>query len=162
MIVINSDRLYLDRAFLSSHYCSSLLCCGRGIVHVIAGSVTIAMRSQQHYIYSSILKIWAGYWSSFSFWVILATRSFKVRSPRTQHRATSSVGHSRSRLFLAPLKTTVKHCFSGTDPDIRLSASDWQPSRTHSTSVTATGWGEDKTRKEMKWKESCNYGLRSK
>lgn len=82
---------------------------------------------------------WAGYWSSFSFWVMLATYSFKVRSPRTQLWASTSQGHTRSRLFLAPLKTTVKHWFSCTDPDRRLSASDLQPSRTHSTSVTATG-----------------------
>lgn len=81
----------------------------------------------------------AGYWSSFSFWVMLATRSFRKRSPRTQRWASSVEEHSRSRLFLAPLKITVKHWFSWTDPDSRLSASDWQPSRTQSTSVTATG-----------------------
>ncbi|TNN85880.1 hypothetical protein EYF80_003724 [Liparis tanakae] len=71
-----------------------------------------------------------------------ATCSLSERSPRTQRRASSSQGHSRSRLFLAPRNTTVKHLLSGTEPDSRLSASDWQPSRTHSTSATATGGGE--------------------
>lgn len=70
---------------------------------------------------------------------MLATYSFKARSPRTQDCASASEGHTRSRLFLAPLKTTVKHRLSCPDPDRRLSDSDWQPSRTHSTSVTATG-----------------------
>ncbi|MEQ2193156.1 hypothetical protein XENOCAPTIV_024887, partial [Xenoophorus captivus] len=82
--------------------------------------------------------ILAGYWSSFSFCVMQVTRSFKKRRPRTQRCASSAEGHIRSRLFLDPLKITVKHWSSGTVPDSRFRASDWQPSRTQSTSVTAT------------------------
>lgn len=101
---------------------------------------------------------WEGYWSSFSFWVMLATYSFKARSPRTQDCASASEGHTRSRLFLAPLKTTVKHWLSCTDPDRRLSDSDWQPSRTHSTSVTATG--REKTSPEWVGDPNNTHGVK--
>lgn len=92
-----------------------------------------------------------GYWSSFSFSVMFSTLSCSLRMPRTQCCASSWLWHRRSRLFLGPLKTTVRHLPSGTDPAICRSVSDWQPSRTHSTSKTETaGEGGDRDERS-KW-----------
>lgn len=107
-------------------------------VHVTPQLVTMATSLWLHWVYFCTC-ILVGYWSSFSFCVMLVTRSFRKRRPRTQRWASSAVGHFRSRLFLDPVKITVKHWSSGTVSDSRLRASDWQPSRTQSTSVTATG-----------------------
>ncbi len=79
-----------------------------------------------------------GYWSSFSFWVIFSTLSCRVRIPRAQCWASSGLWQSRSRLLRGPLKTKVKQRPSGTEPAISRKVSDWQPSRTHSTSMTET------------------------
>lgn len=79
-----------------------------------------------------------GYWSSFSVWLMLLIRSCSVQIPRAQCWASSILWHCKSKLFLPPLKMMVRHCSSGTEPASLRRASVWQPSRTHSTSITET------------------------
>lgn len=80
-----------------------------------------------------------GYWLSFSFCVMFSTCSCSIRMPRAQRWASSWLWQRRSKLFRGPLKTTVKQWPSVTDPAICRKVSEWQPSRTHSTSITETG-----------------------
>lgn len=97
----------------------------------------LSPRTRYRQFYNSEWKR-IGYWSSFSFWVMFSTLSCSLRMPRAQCWASSWLWQRRSRLFLGPLKTTVKHRPSGTEPTICRNVSDWQPSRTHSTSMTET------------------------
>ncbi|TNN50593.1 hypothetical protein EYF80_039233 [Liparis tanakae] len=74
--------------------------------------------------------------------VMGGTVSITVRMPRAQCCASSWLWHRRSRLLRGPLKTTVKQRCTGAEPSICRNVSDWQPSRTHSTSMMETGGGE--------------------
>lgn len=77
--------------------------------------------------------------------------SISFLMPLIQDCASSAVSATRSKLFLRPRKTNVKHRSAGNSSAMLRRTSDWWPSRIVSTSLTETSSGKINENLGVSW-----------